>query len=210
MKLKIIIATSLIAFSLNIFAKEIILRTDEGSITIDAAEIKNGKIKSDLIINLLKARIDKVEYEYVSRLGSLERTEALKELKAIRILLAAFPKNADVIIEESKKEQIEAEKKEMSDSDFKILADNLKSKKFSSEKIPVIKMAAENNLFTFNQLLELLNQTRKTDTSDLIEIIKAVYPKVTDKKNRYLLFDYFTFQSDKDRVKKIIENIDKK
>lgn len=215
MRLRIITAAALIAISINISAKETVLRTDEGSITIDITELKDGKIKSEQIISLLKARLDKLEYEYISRLGSLERAEALKELKSIRILVAAFPRDAAVIIDEKQKEHAdiekkEAEKKEMSDTDFKALVDNIKTKNFSREKVAVIKLAAENNYFTFSQLLELLNQVRRTDTVELTDIIKAVYPKVADKKNRYMLFDYFKFQSDKDSVKRIIDNIDKK
>ncbi|HPS86195.1 MAG TPA: DUF4476 domain-containing protein [Spirochaetota bacterium] len=210
MKFKIIITVLFVALSLNVFAKEMMLRTDEGSITVDITEVKDGKIKSDQLIAILKSRIDKLEYEYISRLGSLERAEALKELKSIRILIAAFPRNADVAIDEMKKEQSDADRKEMPDSDFKLLVDNIKVKKFSREKVSVIKMAAENNYFSLNQLLELFKQFRNTDTNELVDTIKAVYPKVTDKKNKYLLFDYFKFQSDKDRVKKIVDDIDKK
>lgn len=88
MKFKIIITSILITFSLNISAKEIILKTDEGSLPIDITESKGGKIKSDQIITIIKSRIDKLEYEYITKLGSLERAEAIKELKAIRILIS--------------------------------------------------------------------------------------------------------------------------
>ncbi len=210
MKFKIIITSILITFSLNISAKEIILKTDEGSLPIDITESKGGKIKSDQIITIIKSRIDKLEYEYITKLGSLERAEAIKELKAIRILIAAIPLDAVITNDETKKEQLDTEIKEMTDTDFKLLVNNLKVKKFNSEKVEVIKIASENNYFSFSQLIELLNQFRKTDTNELIDIIKVVYPKVTDKKNKYILFDYFRFQSDKDRVKKITDNIDKK
>lgn len=212
MKLKIIFTFLLIALSLNIFAKEMILRTDEGTITIDIPDAKDGKIKSDRIISLLKAKIDKLEYESIARLGTLERAEALKELKSIRVLIAALPLDSDIVIDGAKKDQAdkEAEKKEMTDADFKLLIDNLKAKKFSREKIDVIKIAAENNYFTFSQLQGLLDQVKGSDSGDLITVIKTVYPKVTERKNNYLLLDYFRFQSDKDRVKKIMESIDKK
>lgn len=209
MKSEFIVAVILITVSLNLYAKDMVLRTDEGTMVIDLPESRDGKIKSGQIISILKARIDKLEYDSISRLGSLERAEALKELKNIRILIASLPLDAAVAIDEMKKDQPGADKKPMTDSDFKLLTDNIKTKKFSREKADVIKIASENNYFSFNQLLELLGQVRKTDTAELIDIIKAVYPKVLDKNNRYMLFDYFKFQSDKDRVKKIIDDIDK-
>jgi len=199
-----------ITLSINIYAKDMLLKTDEGSLTIEITESNDGKMKSEQIINILKSRIDKLEYEYISRLGSHERAEALKEIKAIRILIAAIPRDTVVVIDDIKKEQTDTIGMEISESDFKVLVDSIKVKKFSRDKVAVIKIAAENNYFTLNQLLGLLNEVRKTDTDELIDIIKAVYPKVTDKKKKYMLFDYFKFQSDKDRVKKITDSTDKK
>lgn len=92
----------------------------------------------------------------------------------------------------------------ISDLDFQNLCNDIKSESFESDKIYVIQLAAKYNLFTVDQLITLINLMNFSN--DKIEVVKIVYPNVIDKYNSYSILNAFTHSSDKDRVRKIIDN----
>ena len=91
---------------------------------------------------------------------------------------------------------------EMTESQFNQLLQNLKNEGFADDQTAVVRVAAQSQFFTVNQLIRLLNVF--TFASDKIEIVRIVYPRIVDKENAHNLLGAFTYSSDKKAVEQII------
>jgi hypothetical protein len=206
--MRYIIISMIVFFAAAAYADKITVTSNEGSVTIDIHNVaKDGKVKAEEILKIVKSKLEKLEYDYIARLGRYERKKAIEELKAIRVLLSTLPKEISVYIgkekEDEKKPQLE--KTAMGDADFKNLLSSVRKKRFSGDKISQINNASKSNYFTIKQLNGLIELFDKIDTNNRIKVIGMVYPRVIDKKGGYLLLDYFNFSSDKEKVKRILD-----
>ncbi|MFZ1518198.1 MAG: DUF4476 domain-containing protein, partial [Ignavibacteriaceae bacterium] len=75
---------------------------------------------------------------------------------------------------------------------------------FDSDKIGIITIAADYHYFLVEQVLELVDLFIMSDSK--IEVVKITYPNVIDKNNSHRIISAFTFSSDKEEVKKIINS----
>ena len=91
---------------------------------------------------------------------------------------------------------------EMTESQFNRLLQNVKNEGFADDQASVVRVAAQSQFFTVNQLIRLLNVF--TFASDKIEIVRIVYPRIVDKENAHNLLGAFTYSSDKKAVEQII------
>jgi len=91
---------------------------------------------------------------------------------------------------------------EMTESQFNRLLQNVKNEGFADDQTSVVRVAAQSQFFTVNQLIRLLNVF--TFASDKIEIVRIVYPRIVDKENAHNLLGAFTYSSDKKAVEQII------
>jgi len=84
----------------------------------------------------------------------------------------------------------------MSTGRFNSLIEQIRSASFESTKINIAKQAVKDNVITVFQLKGILKEF--SFESNKLDFIKSSYSKVADKKNIYILYDVFTFQSSKD------------
>lgn len=211
--MRYILIPILVLFTLAVYAEKITVTSSVGSVTVDIPNVgKDGKVKADEILKIVKGKLEKLEYDYIARLGRYERKEAVEELKAIRVLLSTLPKGISVYVGKEKKtdEKPQLEKTAMGDAEFKNLLSSVQKKRFSSEKLSQIKNASKANYFTIKQLNGFIKLFDKIDTGNRIKVIEAVFPRVIDKKGGYLLLDYFNFSSDKDKVRAILDKYKEK
>ncbi len=92
----------------------------------------------------------------------------------------------------------------MSDSQFSNLKSMIYNTTFTSDKLELIKAAAEYNTFTVDQVMQILKML--TFTSDKKDIAVALYDSVCDYNNWYMVYSLFTFSSD---IREIKERIGK-
>lgn len=92
--------------------------------------------------------------------------------------------------------------KAMSESEFRQLLQNVENEGFADDKTSVVRIAAQSNYFTIDQLVRLLEAFSFSE--DKINIVRIVYPKITDKDNAHNLLNAFTYSEDKQEVEKII------
>lgn len=156
----------------------------------DFRNISIREVKNRLIENL-----QELDSEYLQNLSYKDYRKARELLIESYNLLRMIPDNGITIREEMKI---------MSDRDFSDLCEKIKSEGFESDKIYVIQLAAKYNRFTVAQLITLINLM--SFSNDKIEVVKIVYPNVIDKYNSHLIINEFTHSSDKERVKKIIND----
>lgn len=154
----------------------------------DFRSISIRELKNRLIENL-----QELDSDYLQNLSYKDYRKAREILIESFNLLRMIPDNGITIREEMKI---------MSDKDFSELCENIKSESFESDKIYVIQLAAKYNRFTVAQLITLIDLM--SFSNDKIEVVKIVYPNVIDKYNSHLIINAFTHSSDKERVKKII------
>ena len=86
----------------------------------------------------------------------------------------------------------------MDDRDFKDFYQRYSKLNFSSDKKAFIEHAMLTTNFSVNQCLSLLEAL--SFSSDKKELIKNIYPNISDKQNFYRILDSFTFQSDKNEI----------
>ncbi len=86
---------------------------------------------------------------------------------------------------------------------FLAIRKQLRSCSFQSDLVKMLESIAPYNYFTMSQLQTLL----KDQTSDdkRLAVLEHVFPRLLDKNNWFMLYDFFTFQSSKDKVKSIAE-----
>jgi hypothetical protein len=206
--MRLILITILVFFAVVISAKEMTVKSDEGTVTVNISNVgDDGKVRAEEILKIVKSRLEKLEYDYIARLGRYERKKAVEELKTIRVLLSLLPKEISVYIGKEKEgeKEIQEERTAMDDADFENLLGSVRKKKFTSEKLSQINSASKSNYFTMKQLTGLIELFDKIDTNNRIKVIGMVYPRVIDKKGGYQLLDYFNFSSDKEKVKGILD-----
>ncbi len=156
----------------------------------DFRNISIREIKNRLIENL-----QMLDSDYLQNLSYKDYRRAREILIESFNLLRMIPDNGVTIRQEMKI---------MSDREFSDLCESIKSESFESDKIYVIQLAAKYNRFTVAQLVTLIDLM--SFSNDKIEVVKIVYPNVIDKYNSHLIINAFTHSSDKERVKKIIND----
>jgi hypothetical protein len=206
--MRLTVITILVFFAVVVSAEKMMVKSDEGTVAVNISNVsKDGKVKAEEILKIVKGRLEKLEYDYLARLGRYERKEAVEELKTIRVLLSLLPKEISVYIGKEKEgeNKIQEEITAMNDTDFENLLGSVRKKQFTSEKLSQISTASKSNYFTMKQLTGLIELFDKIDSTNRIKVIEMVYPRVTDKKEGYQLLDYFNFGSDKEKVKGILD-----
>ncbi|AFH50330.1 Hypothetical protein IALB_2627 [Ignavibacterium album JCM 16511] len=156
----------------------------------DFRNISIREVKNRLIENL-----QELDSEYLQNLSYKDYRKAREILIESYNLLRMIPDNGITIHEEMKL---------LNEKEFAELCEKIKSEGFESDKIYVIQLAAKYNRFTVAQLITLIDLM--SFSNDKIEVVKIVYPNVVDKYNSHLIINAFTHSSDKERVKKIIND----
>lgn len=92
----------------------------------------------------------------------------------------------------------------MSDEDFKGLKKTLNNRSFESTNIEIAKTALDKNLFSSEQVRELLSYY--TFETSKLEIAKYAYTRTCDKKNYFKVYDAFGFESSVNELKDYIKD----
>lgn len=86
----------------------------------------------------------------------------------------------------------------MAAADFEMLKATVNGKTFDSDKLSILKMAMLNNHFTANQVTQLVSLF--DFESNKVAVAKALYSKVVDKGNYYLVNNAFNFSSSSEEL----------
>lgn len=91
----------------------------------------------------------------------------------------------------------------MPEADLQNLLIALKKESFEKEQLNVLGVAARYGYFSVDQLIRIIDVF--SFSSGKISAVKIVFPRVADKYNSYNLIGAFTFSTDKEELKKVIE-----
>lgn len=94
-------------------------------------------------------------------------------------------------------------RKVMSDKDFNDLMAKIEKQSFSDDQLSTLELAAKNTRFKVNQIVRIIGAFTFAD--DKLEALRLSYPECEDPQNNYKILDAFTFSSDKEAAKQIIE-----
>lgn len=145
------------------------------------------------LINKISSNFEKLEREYLTKLSYRDYVRAKSLLIESHDLLNAIPSpEADEFLEPLP----------INNSDFAGLLESIKNEGFEEDKVSVVSIAVKYHFFLVEQVLQLIDLY--PFSSSKIEVIKLTYPNVLDKNNSHRLINAFTFSSDKDEVKNII------
>lgn len=147
------------------------------------------------IVSMISANFEKLEREYLTKLSYRDYTRAKTILIDSYELLNSIP-----IPDENEFTY----PLPISNHDFTGLIESIKSEGFDSDKIGIITIASDYHYFLVEQVLELVDLFVMSDSK--IEVVKITYPNVIDKNNSHRIISAFTFSSDKEEVKKIINS----
>jgi hypothetical protein len=96
-----------------------------------------------------------------------------------------------------------AEIRPMHHERFQELIAAVNNQGFSQGKLGVIQQAAATNYFRVAQLRELV--LALSFSGDRIRAVELVAPRIVDRENAFTLYDAFSFSSEKERARKILE-----
>ncbi|NWF51402.1 MAG: DUF4476 domain-containing protein [Ignavibacteriaceae bacterium] len=149
--------------------------------------------ESNGIINQIVAKLNKLDNFYLKKLKFKDYQKSREIVDEIFDLLNAIP-----LVD--KKPEIPP----MSDVDFAQLIKNLQDETFEDDKLSVLSLAAKFNNFTVKQLINIISEF--TYSSGKLRAVEIIYPYIVDKWNSHQIINSFTYSSDKEKVRRIIES----
>ena len=93
--------------------------------------------------------------------------------------------------------------KAMGKKAFASLLKSVAGESFASGKLQVLRSAAPHHHFNINQVSKLLSKF--SFSGEKLKVVRILYPKVVDRKNSFKLYKGFTFESDKRKLRGIID-----
>ena len=90
----------------------------------------------------------------------------------------------------------------MSDNDFLYLLTSLERERFWEDQIRMIRLTAQNAFFTVEQIIKIVGTFYFFE--DQQEVLRVMYPRVTDPQNAYQIPNAFNFYSDRYAIERII------
>lgn len=145
-------------------------------------------------IQLITEKLELMEKKYLTKLSYRDYTRAKNILIDIHNLVHTL-----VVFEE---EYIPEIPLPMDDISFRELYNTIKNESFEADQLTIVETAAIYNYFTIKQLIELLELF--PFSNGRIKLVREFYPNVIDKQNSPLLINAFTYSSEKEMVREII------
>lgn len=93
----------------------------------------------------------------------------------------------------------------MNEADFDEFMQSFRNQTFNSEKFTFLKYASKRSVFSVEQCIAILKEFTFDD--ERLKVCEMIVPKIVYG-NTYKLFDYFSFISSKERLKKILDKLD--
>lgn len=156
---------------------------------------KHDDLELREIVMMISANFEKLEREYLTKLSYRDYTRAKSILIDSYELLNLIP-----VSEENYDEQ----PLPISERDFQGLIESVKNEGFDSDKLSIISIASDYHYFLVDQVVELMKLFIMSDSK--MEVVKTTYSNVIDKQNSHRIISSFSFSSDKEEAKKIINS----
>jgi predicted RND superfamily exporter protein len=157
-------------------------------LTITASLYPQTKTEIEKVTEKIISRLEILEENYLTKLNRRDFGRARMIVDEIYAYLDDL-RNPDVL--------------PMNEISFQNLKSAIQEESFSSNRIDIIKTAAEKNNFTVHQVIEITGLM--TYSEERVSTIRILYPWIIDKENSMLLFNAMTFASEKEEIKEIIE-----
>ncbi len=164
-----------------------------------AVEERRKKETTDIIINQIVEKLERLDKQHLTKLNRLDYRRSIEILDDIYFLLSIIPVRDAV---EPIYDPPVIEIFPISDEEFSSLTNAIKSESFEENKLNVVEIAARSSFFTVNQVIKLVELFNYS--SGKLKAVELTYPKIADKHNAHLLFNAFTYSSDKEKLKEII------
>ena len=97
---------------------------------------------------------------------------------------------------------VKVEPQPMNPASFGRLLSTVKKQSFADEKLKVIRTAANANHFLTRQVTQLLGTFSFAEGK--LKCVRALKPRILDSENLFQLYEAFTFDADKKKLKEII------
>ena len=89
-------------------------------------------------------------------------------------------------------------------SSFEKLISQLKEASFADDKLNIISTAAHNNFFTASQVKRILGTFSFSEGK--LKALRLLKHRIVDRNNLFIIYSAFTFSSDKEKAKEILEH----
>ena len=91
----------------------------------------------------------------------------------------------------------------ISDKEFNQLLQSIREESFEENQLSIIEISSKYNYFTVNQVVKVINEL--TYSSGKLSALKLLYPNVVDPENAHIIINAFTYSSDKEKAREIIQ-----
>jgi hypothetical protein len=147
------------------------------------------------IIEKISYNFETLEREYLTKLSYRDYVKAKNMLIETYDLVLSLPLPPPPGV-------IEEGPYPMSEEEFSQLQETIKNEVFEDDQLAVVQISSEYNYFTVSQVVRILKLF--TYSSGMLKVLEYLYPNVVDKNNSHQILNAFTYSSDKDKAKEII------
>ncbi len=234
MRIVYLITALLLIFSVSVVTSEISTTPPEemkagNSGTAVTEEKQAGS--EQLLVEVI-TKLEELERQFLNELSGAQREEAQGIIQEVYDMLAAVPFNtlleidqesvpewlADVMNTETPAGEVREEislsdpldqeliqtRIPMTEENYLNLYHSIRGERFWDDQIRTIRLSARNSYYTVDQIIGMLGLF--TFFEDQQEVLRVMYPRVSDPENAYRIPNAFHFYSDRYAVEEIIIN----
>jgi hypothetical protein len=155
---------------------------------------------SNVLLAQINSRLDKLETDYLSKLGKSDQRYAMQlvsEIKELVLLQDQLQANHHSDRYREHRYYLGSTVTPMRKTDFEELKASIRKNSFGDDGLNVLKLAADGNYFRCEQIVELL--ALFAFESDKLKALQIAYPRCSDPNNKFRIPNAFKFDTDEAR-----------
>lgn len=148
------------------------------------------------LIHKISRNLETLERDYLSKLSYRDYVKAKDILIETYNLLLAIPVPPPPGVHETEGPV------PMSEEDFSRLINDISNESFEENQLSVVELSTRYNFFTVDQAIKVINEF--SFSSGKLKSLELMFPKIVDRNNSSQIISAFTYSSDKEKAKEII------
>ncbi len=148
------------------------------------------------LVHKISKNLETLEREYLTKLSYRDYVKAKDILIETYNLLLAIP-----VPEPHDQKEVRGPFP-ISEQEFNQLIESIKNESFEDDQLSIVELSARYNYFTVSQVIRVIKEFSYSNGQ--LKALELLYPKVVDPENSHQIINAFTYSSDKEKAKEII------
>ncbi len=156
----------------------------------------NHKEDPGKLVHKISKNLETLEREYLTKLNYRDYVKAKDILIETYNLLLAIP-----VPRPHGQHEVEGPVP-ISEEEFNQLIESIKNASFEEDQLSIVELSSRYNFYTVNQIIRVINEFSYSNGQ--LKSLELLYPKVVDPNNSHLIISAFSYSTDKEKAKEII------